>query len=94
MKFYSLELQPFFDGMGKEELFEDEYEFIFQQHEVKKISEFYMWYRSCFSTFKQDIYSLNKVFQDRSDFLVVFLDKREIEKQKKRLLKEFKEWFG
>ena len=77
MKFYTLELQPFFDGMEKEELFEDEYEFVFEEHKVKKISEFHMLYRSCFLTLRQDICSLNKVFQDRSDFLVVFLDKRE-----------------
>ena len=92
MKFYFLELQPIFEEMEPKDI-EVEYEFIFQKHEVKKISEFYMWYRNCFSTFKQDICSLNKVFQDRSDFWVVFLDKREVEKQKKRLLKEFKEWF-
>ena len=52
-----------------------------------------MLYRCSFLTLKQDICSLNKVFQDRCDFSVVFLDKREMEKQKKRLLKEFKELF-
>lgn len=92
MKFYLLELQPIFDEMESKDT-EFEYEFIFKEHEVKKIRGFYMWYRSCFSTFTQDIYSLNKVFQIRCDFWVVFLDKRETEKQKKRLLKEFKEWF-
>ena len=92
MKFYSLELQPISYGMEPEDT-EVEYDFIVQEHKVKKISEFHMLYRSCFLTLKQDICSLNKVFQDRSDFLVVFLDKREIEKQKKRLLKKFKEWF-
>lgn len=83
MNFYLLELQPIFDGMEPEDT-DVEYDFIVKEYKVKKISEFHMLYRIC---------SLNKVFQDRSDFLVVFLDKRETEKQKKRLLKKFKELF-
>ena len=92
MKFYSLELQTIFDGIGLEDT-DVEYDFIFKEHKVKKISEFHMLYKCCFLTFKQDICSLNKVFKDRCDFSVVFLDKRETEKQKKRLLKKIKEWF-
>lgn len=92
MKFYTLELQPIFDGMEPEDT-GVEYDFIFKEHKVKKISEFHMLYREGFLTLKQDIYFLNRLFQDRCDFWVVFLDKRETEKQNKRLLKKFKEWF-
>ena len=75
MKIYTLELQPIFDGMEPEDT-EVEYDFIFKEHKVKKISEFHMLYKSCFLTLRQDICSLNKVFQDRSDFLVFFRQER------------------
>lgn len=92
MKFYTLELQPIFDGTEPEDT-DVEYDFIVQEHKVKNINELHMLYREGFLTLKQNICSLNKLFQSRYDFWVVFLDKRETEKQKKRLLKKFKAWF-
>ena len=92
MNIYTLELQSIFDGMEPEDT-EVEYDFIFEEHKVKKISERHMLFRESSLNLQQYICTLNEVFQDRCDFLVNFLDKRETEKQKKRLLKKFKEWF-
>ena len=54
MKFYTLELQPFFDGMEPEDT-DVEYDFIVKEYKVKNINELHMLHREGFLTLKQNI---------------------------------------
>ena len=73
--------------------------FIYNEFEVKEINNYFglvfLFYEKdgCCDLINYWTKNLNKIFNNEFEFYVCYLKSTDYEKQKKRLLKEFKGWF-